>query len=150
LGCEARSLILLRRRAHKNPMTVRALLAWLAILVLAIVNGALRQAVLIPRMGERTGHVVSTLLLSLLVVLAAWILVPWIRPGTTREAWVIGVFWVSLTLAFEFLAGHYLFGNTWERLFADYDVAAGRIWILVLITTLVTPLFVFAIRGRPS
>jgi hypothetical protein len=129
-------------------MTVRALLAWLAILVLAIVNGALRQALLIPRMGERAGHVVSTLLLSLLVFGAAWILVPWIRPGTTRDAWVIGVVWVILTLSFEFLAGHYLFGNTWEKLLEDYNVAAGRIWVLVVITTLLAPVLVFGMRAQ--
>jgi len=44
-----------------------------------------------------------------------------------------------LTLAFEFLAGHYLFHNPWSRLLEDYDVARGRIWILVLFTTLLAP-----------
>lgn len=129
-------------------MTFRAFLAWLAILVLAIVNGALRQALLIPRLGERAGHVASTLLFSVLVLGAAWILVPWIRPGSARDAWLIGAFWVVLTLGFEFLAGHYLFGNTWEKLLADYDVAAGRIWVLVLITTLLAPALAFGLRSR--
>ena len=55
-----------------------------------------------------------------------------------------------LTLAFEFLAGHFLFRNTWERLLADYNLAQGRVWILVLVTTLVTPVLVHAARaGRP-
>ena len=53
-----------------------------------------------------------------------------------------------LTLAFEFLAGHYLFGNSWERLLADYDVARGRIWPLVLIVTFVTPLLLVLARAR--
>ena len=55
-----------------------------------------------------------------------------------------------LTLAVEFLAGHFLFRNTWERLLADYNLAQGRVWILVLVTTLVTPVLVHAARaGRP-
>ena len=60
-------------------------------------------------------------------------------PRTAREACAIGGIWVTLTLAFEFLAGHYLFGHPWRRLLEDYDLAAGRIWILVLMTTAAAP-----------
>jgi len=56
--------------------------------------------------------------------------------------------WVALTLAFEFLAGHYLFHNPWDKLLADYDVLHGRIWPLVLIVTLLAP--VIAYRARLS
>jgi len=129
-------------------MLVRAALAWLAILVLAILNGALRQALLIPRLGERVGYIVSTVLLSTLVVGATWILLPWIRPPTARDAWLIGCLWLALTLAFEFLGGHYLFKTPWDRLLADYNVAQGRIWVLVLVTTLLAPILVQALR-RP-
>jgi len=131
-------------------MTIRAFLAWLLMLVLAIVNGAFRQAVLIPRLGEATGHVVSTLLLSLLILLATWLSIPWVRPGTPRDAWFIGIGWLVLTLGFEFLAGHYLFGDPWATLLADYDVAAGRIWILVPITTLLAPALVVRVRMQRS
>ena len=37
-----------------------ALLIWLCFVLLAVLNGGLRQRVFIPRMGEHTGHVVST------------------------------------------------------------------------------------------
>jgi hypothetical protein len=129
-------------------MLIRAALAWLAILVLAILNGALRQTLLIPRLGERVGHILSTVLLSTLVVAAAWLLLPWIRPSTGRDAWFIGCLWLALTLAFEFLAGHYLFKMPWDRLLADYNMAQGRIWVLVLVTTLLAPVLVQALR-RP-
>lgn len=131
-------------------MTVRAFLAWLLMLVLAIVNGAFRQGVLIPQFGERGGHVVSTLLLSLLILLAAWLSIPWVRPETPRDTWFIGIGWLVLTLAFEFLAGHYLFGDPWATLLADYNVAAGRIWILVPIATLLAPAFVVRMRMQMS
>lgn len=50
--------------------------------------------------------------------------------------------------AFEFLAGHYLFGRSWPLLLADYNVLAGRIWPLVLIVTLVAPWIAFTAKGR--
>lgn len=131
-------------------MYIRASLAWLAILFLAILNGGFRQVLLIPRLGERDGRIVSTLLLSALVFLAAWLLVPWVRPGSGRAAWSVGALWLLLTLAFEFLAGHYVFGDSWERLLAEYNVAKGRIWILVLISVLVAPVVAYALRQRPA
>lgn len=131
-------------------MLIRAALGWLGILLVAIFNGALRQALLIPRIGERAGHIVSTLLLCAIILGAAWLLLPWIRPGSARQAWVVGAFWVVLTTAFEFLGGHYLFGDPWEKLLADYSLAHARIWILVPVTTLLAPVLVQAWRGPAS
>jgi hypothetical protein len=45
-----------------------------------------------------------------------------------------------LTVAFEFLAEHYLFGNSWEKLLADYNIAQGDIWLIVLVMILISPI----------
>jgi hypothetical protein len=127
-------------------MVLRSLLIWLVILLLAILNGAFRQSVLIPRMGDLSGHVASTLLLSALVIAATSLALPWVGPMTTGGAWGVGMIWLVLTVAFEFLAGHYLFGNSWEKLLLDYNITQGRIWPLVLIVTLVAPVLVYLMR----
>ena len=127
-------------------MLARTLVTWLGLLVLAIVNGAFREGWLVPRSGHGTAHAVSTAMLCVLIVVGGWMAVPWIGPRSTHDAWIIGGTWVVLTLAFEFLAGHFLFGKPWQELFADYNIAAGRIWVLVLIVTLVAP--VLAYRGH--
>ena len=129
-------------------MITRALLAWLALLVFAILNGALRQALLIPRIGERAAHVVSTLLLSAIILGVAWASLPWMGPTSARDAWMVGALWLGLTVAFEFLGGHYLFGDPWERLLAAYNVAQGQVWILVLLATLLAPVLAYAMRQR--
>jgi len=123
-------------------MLTRAVLSWLVILLLAVLNGALRQGLLIPRIGERAGHIVSTLLLSAIILGTTWLLLPWIETASARDAWIIGALWVVLTIAFEFLGGHYLFGDSWEQLLAEYNLAQGRIWILILMTTLLAPVLV--------
>jgi hypothetical protein len=120
-------------------MVMRALLIWCALLVIVSINGIAREAVLIPLIGEVAGRALSTLALSAFIVVLTWISIGWIVPRSAREAWAIGVIWVVLTLAFEFLAGHYVFHNPWSRLLEDYNVIRGRIWILVLIITLASP-----------
>ena len=65
---------------------------------------------------------------------------------------VIGLLWLGLTLSFELLFGHYVSGLTWEALAAEYDLLEGRLWPLVLSTTLIAPWFWSAVhdfRERP-
>jgi hypothetical protein len=127
-------------------MILRAIAIWLLLLMLAIANGAFREAVLVPRLGADTGHRVSTLTLCALILLAVWLTIGWLRPATLGTAFAVGGLWVVMTLAFEFLAGHYLFGRPWEVLWADYDVRAGRIWVLVLVVTVLAPAWTAQVR----
>jgi len=120
----------------------RALLAWCALMVAAVLNGTFRVTVLNPRAGERLGHVTSSVMLCTLIVALTWLFVRWIGPRSSAEGLRVGTTWLGLTLAFEFGFGHYVAGKPWHELMADYNVAAGRIWILVLLTTLFAPLLV--------
>ena len=122
---------------------LRAFAVWVIVLVFAIANGAAREYLLTPRLGGQTGHVVSTLVLCAAIFLAAVLSIRWIGPRGRRGALVIGATWLALTLAFEFLAGHYLLGNSWEKLLADYNLLHGRVWILVLLATLFAPAWAF-------
>jgi hypothetical protein len=101
------------------------------LLVIAILNGALRVAWLIPRLGDTWARVVSTASLSAAIVLLAACTIGWMRPRTWRATRTIGAFWLGLTIAFEFLGGYYLFGRPWDALLADDNVLQGRIWFVV-------------------
>jgi hypothetical protein len=55
-----------------------------------------------------------------------------------------------LTLAFEFLAGHYAFGKSWAVLLEDYDLRRGPIWIAVFVMVLIAPLWTARMQGLLS
>ena len=126
---------------------IRALVVWVGLLGLAIVNGGVREALIIPRTGELAGQAISTISLCVLILALAWLTIGWVQPASASEAWKIGTLWVVLVLAFEFLAGHYLFGTPWSELLADYNVMRGRIWPLVLVTTFVAPYLAGRVRA---
>jgi hypothetical protein len=86
-------------------------------------------------------------MLAGLILLSAWLTVRWIRPWNTGAALRVGAIWLVLTLGFEFLAGHYLFGRSWASLWAEYDVSQGRIWVLIPLVTLSAPLLAGNARG---
>lgn len=129
-------------------MIARALAVWCLLLLLAVVNGGVRDAWLSPALGDTAGRAISSMLLSLLILVATWLTIHWIGPVTAAQAMTVGVVWVALTLAFEFGVGHYGFGKSWAELLADYDLRRGRIWVLVLLATFVAPLLTFTRRGR--
>jgi hypothetical protein len=129
-------------------MSTRAILIWLVLLAVAIVNGALREAGLVPWLGRALAQATSTVLLSGCIAAVAWFALPWMAPRSVEEAWAIGAGWLALTLAFEFLGGHFLFGKSWGELTADYNLLAGRIWVMVLVVTLLAPVVAFVRRGQ--
>jgi hypothetical protein len=120
-------------------MLVRAIAIWFVIMPAAVLNGALRDVVLAPRLGDPLSRAISCFTLAGAIVAITWVALPWIRPVSIGGAWTIGVLWLVMTLGFEFGAGHYVFRTPWAALLADYNVFAGRLWVLVLITTLTAP-----------
>jgi hypothetical protein len=121
-------------------MLLRSLAVWLGLLVVAFLNGAMRVLWLTPAIGDHAAHVASAIVLSVIVFAVTWIAIRWIHPHNANEALLVGDEWVLLTIGFEFLAGYYLFGNSWERLLSQYNVAAGETWEVVLVAMLIAPL----------
>ena len=124
-------------------MFIRALTIWLLLLILAVLNGAIRESLITPRFGEQGAHIVSTAILCAAITLVAWFSISWIGPKNGREALVVGILWVALTVAFEFIGGQYFLGNTREIFFSHYKRFSGRILILLLVANLFAPLWAF-------
>lgn len=127
-------------------LIAKAFIIWLAILVLAIANGALREVVLVPKLGKKAGLVLSGSLLAALVLLVAFFSMPWVGVSRLTIAVTVGVGWLVLTLAFEFSFGR-LQGKSWDSLLEAYVFKNGNIWPLVLLVIAVAPLLAAWLRG---
>ena len=119
------------------------LAAWLGMLVLAVFNGALREALLTPALGDTSARQLSTALLLALFAGWFWLLHRRWPLATARQAWLVGAVWLIMTLAFETFMGRVLGGKPWLEVFEDYDVLAGRVWILAPLWTLLGPYVFF-------
>lgn len=58
----------------------------------------------------------------------------------------VGLFWVFLTILFEFVCGQ-VSGIAFPELMAAYNPMTGNLWLLVLITTLLSPAVAFRLSG---
>ena len=99
--------------------------------LIAVGNGAFRDFVMQPRLGELHARQASTVLLIVLfAIYMAVVFRRWPLPSA-RQAALVGAAWLALTLAFEFGLGHFVSGLSWRDMLADYDLLSGRLWILV-------------------
>lgn len=127
--------------------SLRAAVIWFALLVVAFLAATARTVVLEPRAGQQAAHVVGTVVVVLAFAVVIWLTIPWVVPDLDRRRLVaVGVGWTVATVAFEFGFGHYVMGHPWSRLLADYDLTAGRLWILVLLTLFLVPPLVGTLR----
>jgi hypothetical protein len=126
-------------------MKLRYLYAWFVLLLVAVVNGGLRDFTYGKHVSELLAHQISCVIgILLFAVVISQFVLRW-PPASAREAWFIGAFWMALTVAFEFLFFHYVGGHTWEELWANYDMSRGRLWPLILLWVLVAPYLFYRI-----
>lgn len=122
--------------------------AWLGMLALAFANGTARALGYQPVVGETAARQIATASLIALLGGYVWLLHRRAPLPDRATAFAVGGAWTLLTLGFEFGFGHYVQHMPWEALLADYDVARGRVWVLVPIATLVMPALVRALQAR--
>jgi hypothetical protein len=123
-------------------------LAWIPMILIAIANGTLRQFGYGPFVSELTAHQISCGTGIFLFFLYTFLLSGRWPIRKSHETWFVGTIWLILTIAFEFLFGHYAGGHSWSRLLQDYNICVGRLWSLVLAALFFMPYTVFRIRQR--
>lgn len=122
-------------------------LSWVPGIPIAILNGLLRESCYTRYLSELAAHQASTVSFIILFGVYVWFVLRWLKLSSSREAFRVGLTWLALTIVFEFLFGHYVMGNPWESLFHDYNLLAGRLWILVLLWITASPLILYRLKA---
>ena len=121
-------------------LLLSALLTWMGLLVIAIVNGELRNRILRTRFDELRAHQASSLILSSAILLVS-IVFSFVQGSNVSllDTIYVGFIWTSMTICFEFVFGHHVMKHPWSYLVQDYNILKGRLWVLVLLCSLVGP-----------
>ena len=127
---------------------LKSLLVWVCFIPVAILNGGLREHVLARALGEKWALPLSGIILSACIFLITWLLLPRaVKALSSKDSLRIGICWVFLTIAFEFVSG-LAGGSTITELLASYNPLTGNLWLLVLATTLLSPVMAGRISMR--
>jgi len=121
--------------------------AWIGLVILAILNGYARGKVYGQFMTELSAHQLSTLIFVIMIGVYTYFITGVFSLRSSGQALFVGGIWLIMTITFEFIFGHYVMGHSWSKLFHDYNITQGRVWVVVLIWTLIAPYTVFQIRS---
>jgi hypothetical protein len=112
---------------------------WLVMAAAAIGNGLLREKLLVPWLGGAVALPTSGILLSFLIFIITWIVLPVFGRLRDIRYLGLGLFWCCCTLAFEFGFGHYIAGKAWQEVLRIFNPAHGDLFSFVLLLTLLSP-----------
>lgn len=126
---------------------IKYVAAWLVMLVVSIINGAMRDLIYGKHMTELRAHQLSTVTSIVLLGIVIWLFTSRYPLASAKQALMLGMFWAGLTLAFEFLFFHFVGKHSWAELLANYDVLHGRVWVFVVIWLLVAPYLFYIFRN---
>lgn len=126
------------------------ILAWLPLLAIAVLNGGLRKAVYGRFLSELAAHQVSTVIGIVLFGVYIRVLIDYWRPDSARQSLHVGVLWLGMTVAFEFIFMHYVAGHSWRSLLYQYNILAGRVWVLLLIWVTIAPYVFYRLQSRSA
>lgn len=120
---------------------------WFVIVIAAILNGIFREKVLLSLVGPELALPLSGILLSLLVLFVSFMLVSFLGSSKPRVMFVIGLFWITLTLSFEIIFGRFVVGKSWQEIMQVFNLLEGNLFVLVLIVTFIAPWMASKAKG---
>lgn len=115
---------------------------WFGMPLIAILNATTREKIYKNTFDELVAHQISTVTLIILIGIYTWLISFGWKLETAGQALIIGSIWLILTILFEFGFVHLVMKYSWARLFNDYNILKGRIWVLIPIWTLIAPLII--------
>lgn len=120
-------------------MILKYVLAWFPMVGIAVLNGVLRDGWYGKRLSELRAHQVSSLAGAVLFGVYIGALSRVWGLESSAQALAVGMIWLAMTVGFEFLFGYHVAGHSWGRLLQEYNLLAGRLWVLILAWITVAP-----------
>jgi hypothetical protein len=117
----------------------RALGVWVLLAFLMSLNGVFRETVLVPTVQRRAADAASAVMgMAVILGVTRFFLIKF-AGRSDAHAWRLASLWTSLTVAFEFLFGHYVDGKSWKELIENYTIWRGHLWPVVLLSLFLAP-----------
>lgn len=127
-----------------HKILAKSIVIWFGIVPLAFINGAVREVVLMPLMGQ-SALPFSGVTLCVMVFGLSYAFIPRLGKGIRGAYIKIGLLWIVATILFEFLFGFFI-GETFSNMLNSYNFLTGNLWSFVVLFIGFSPWFVAKLK----
>lgn len=120
---------------------------WLVIALFAVINGVLREQVLVRLAGEKLALPLSGITLSLIIFIVTLYMLHLVRFSTLGGFIGLGFFWLCITLIFEYSMGYFLEKKPIREISRVFNIRKGNLFILALLVAALAPAIVAKLKG---
>lgn len=121
---------------------LKAIMIWFIMAIFAVLNGIMRENIFVPYLGEAAALPISGITLSIIIFTVTFLSFKLFDKSSSMGYLYIGMLWVTMTLAFEMLFGHFVMGKSWRELFEVFNVFKGDLFVVALLVTFFSPIIV--------
>lgn len=118
-----------------------ALRFWLVFVFVRILMHGIKNAFLIPRIGNQRSHILVSFIMITVILILTYFLTGTegvrTNPG---QLLMIGLLWSCLTVIADFIVLKFLFGEEISDILYNYKLNRGRFHFLVILVMLISPL----------
>lgn len=107
--------------------------------LVAILNGSLRESILNPMFSTEIALPISGLLLSVMIFLVTYLFIGWFNTKDPKTFIQIGGFWSLLTIGFEYGFGYFVLHHSLNEIHQVFNVFQGNLFSLALLTSILSP-----------
>lgn len=126
---------------------VKVLSIWLLIIVIESLNGAIRELIFVPVIGEIAARYISFITGLALIFCISIRAGKWIGNNGHRNLIAQGLIWCVLTFGFEIVLTVTTRSDPYAHLLRDYDIYSGGLMPYGLIFLIFAPLLAAGVRS---
>lgn len=125
---------------------LKSLVIWFIIAIFAVINGVMRESIFVPYLGQNIALPLSGITLCVIIFAVTYLSFKLFENNNSKTYLLIGVLWVSMTLAFEIIFGHFVRERSWSDLLQVLNIMKGDLFIIVLLMSLFAPILVAKVK----
>jgi len=125
---------------------LKAAMIWFIMAIFAVINGMIRENIFVPYFGEANALPISGITLSIIIFTIAYLSFGLFGKNRYLTYLYIGIQWVTMTLTFEFIFGHFVTGKSLQELLQVFNILEGNLFIVTLLVSLFSPILVSLMR----
>lgn len=128
---------------------IKSILIWLCLIPFAILNGGFREYILHPTVPSPWDLTISGIILCCIIIFISQLFLPYLGETTRKERYTIAFTWLILTILFE-TTFKLSVGYTLYALLQTYNPIHGNLWLLVVVSTVFSPLIILTKNNKQT